>query len=149
MLVAVLAAVPRFAAGLEVRVELAAGAVETGRLIAISAASVDLAGEGSAKHSLPLERVRTLARSDAGDAAGPGLVRLALTDGNTLGGDEFSWQGTTATLGTSAGRIELPLGRVRAVEWLAEGRAEWTGAVPEGTASDLVVIGKPDGFEIW
>jgi hypothetical protein len=74
-------------------------------------------------------------------------VRLALTDGTVLGGDEFSWQGPTATLATAAGSIELPLGRVKSVEWRADGRAEWIGSVPEGTASDLVVIGKPDGFE--
>lgn len=143
----VLAAVPAFAAGLEVRVELADGAVEKGRLAGISAASVDLVGEGAATRVLPLDRVRTLARSDAGRDAGPVRVRVALTDGTVLGGDEFSWQGTTATLATSAGNIELPLGRVKSVEWRADGRAEWTGAVPEGTASDLVVIGKADGFE--
>jgi hypothetical protein len=148
---AVLAAVPAFAAGLDVRVELADGAVETGRLTGISAASVDLIGEGAATRALPLDRVRTLALSDTGGGAagdaGSGPVRLALTDGTVLGGDEFSWQGTKATLATSAGNIELPLGRVKSVEWRADGRAEWMGSVPEGTASDLVVVGKPGGFE--
>ena len=138
---------PAFAAGLDVRVELADGAVETGRLAGISAATVDLASEGAATRSLPLDRVRTLARSDAKGDGGPAQVRLALTDGTVLGGDDFSWQGTTAALATSAGRIELPLGRVRSVEWRGDGRAEWVGSVPEGTASDLIVIGKPDGFE--
>ncbi len=146
-LAAVLAAVPASAAGLDVRVELADGTIETGRLTGISAASVDLAGEGTATRALPLDRVRTLARSDAGGDAGSGRVRLALTDGTVLDGDEFSWQGTTATLATASGNIELPLGRVKSVEWRADGRAEWVGSVPEGTASDLVVVGKPEGFE--
>jgi hypothetical protein len=146
-LAAVLAAAPAFAGGLDVRVELADGVIETGRLAGISAAAVDLAGEGAATRALPLDRVRTLVRSDAGGDAGAGPVRLALTDGTVLGGDEFSWQGTTATLATSVGSIELPLGRVKSVEWRADGRAEWIGSVPEGTASDLVVVGKPDGFE--
>lgn len=147
LLAALLVAVPRFTTAIEVRVELASGAVETGRLAGISAATVDLAGSGSETRSLPLDHVRTLTRSDAGGDASLGRVRLALTDGATLGGEEFSWQGTTATLVMSAGRVELPLARVRSVEWPAEGRADWTGSVPEGTTSDLVVIGKPDGFE--
>ena len=146
-LAAVLAVVPAFAAELDVRVELADGVIETGRLIGISATAVDLVGEGAATRALPLDRVRTLARSDAGGDAGSGPVRLALTDGTVLGGAEFSWQGTTATLATSAGDIELPLGRVKSVEWRGDSRAEWIGSVPEGTASDLVVVGKPDGFE--
>jgi hypothetical protein len=146
-LAAVLAVVPGFAAGLDVRVELSNGAVETGRLAAVSAATVELAGVGAATRSLPLDRVRTLTRSDTGGDAKPGRVRLELTDGTLVGGDEFLWRGTTATLTTAAGPIELPLGRVRSVAWLAEGRAEWIGSVPEGSASDLVVIGKPDGFE--
>lgn len=138
---------PGFAAAIEVRVDLADGTVDTGRLAGISATAVDLAGEGNAPRSLPLDRVRTLARSDAGGDVGPGQVRLTLTDGTLASGAEFSWQGATATLATSTGNIELPLGRIRSVEWLAEGRGAWVESVPEGTTSDLVVIGKPDGFE--
>ena len=143
---AALITVPGFAAAIDVRVELADGTVEAGRLAGISTAAVDIAVDGAAR-SLPLDKVRTLARTDTRGDAAPGRVRVALTDGTVLGADEFSWQGATAALATSAGKIELPLARVRSVAWLADGRAEWIESVPEGTASDLIVIGKPDGFE--
>lgn len=143
----VFAALPGSAAAIDVRVELADGTVETGRLAGISATAVDLAGADAAARSWPLDRVRAVGRGDTGADPGPAGVRLTLVDGTVVAGDEFSWQGPTAALTTAAGRGELPLGRIRSVEWPAVGRPAWVESVPEGATSDLVVIGKPEGFE--
>ena len=142
------------AEGVAVRVEIDDGTAEEGRLVEIGAESLQVADAGGTTRSIPLERVRTVERRvdlPGGPSAAPeGRVRVVLTDGTSLAGDDFAWSGATATLDGPAGRVELPLARVRAVEWRAEGAAasaSWLDAVPEKIASDLVVIGKPDGFE--
>lgn len=145
-----LAVVPSFAAeGPVVRVELDDGAVAEGKLVEIAAATVNVADAGGAVRSIPVERVRTVGRSDPSPPA-RGRVRVSLTDAASLTGDDFAWSGDRALLDGPAGRVELPLGRVRAVEWRAEDAAadaSWLDAVPEGASSDLVVIRKPEGFE--
>jgi hypothetical protein len=142
------------AEGVAVRVEIDDGTAEEGRLVEIGAESLQMADASGRAKSIPLERVRTVERRadlpGARPATTQGLVRMVLTDATSLTGDDFAWSGAAATLSGSAGRVELPLARVRAVEWRAEGAAasaSWLDSVPEGTASDLVVIGKPDGFE--
>jgi len=142
------------AEGVAVRVEIDDGTAEEGRLVEIGAESLQVADAGGTTRSISLERVRTVERRvdlpGGPSAAAEGRVRVVLTDGTSLAGDDFAWSGATATLDGPAGRVELPLGRVRAVEWRAEGAAasaSWLDAVPEKIASDLVVIGKPDGFE--
>ena len=142
------------AEGVAVRVEIDDGTAEEGRLVEIGAESLQVADAGGATRSIPLERVRTVERRvdlpGGPSAAAEGRVRVVLTDATSLAGDDFAWSGPTATLDGPAGRVELPLARVRAVEWRAEGAAasaSWLDAVPEKIASDLVVIGKPDGFE--
>jgi len=142
------------AEGVAVRVEIDDGTAEEGRLVEIGAESLQVADAGGTTRSIPLERVRTVERRvdlpGGPSAAAEGRVRVVLTDGTSLAGDDFAWGGATATLDGPAGRVELPLGRVRAVEWRAEGAAasaSWLDAVPEKIASDLVVIGKPDGYE--
>lgn len=143
-----LAVVPAFAAeGPVVRVELDDGAVAEGGLVEIAAAVVNVADAGGAVRSIPVERVRTVGRSDPPPPV-RGRVRVTLTDATSLAGDDFAWSGDRALLDGPAGRVELPLGRVRAVEWRAEdAEASWLDAVPEGASSDLVVIRKPEGFE--
>ena len=142
------------AEGVAVRVEIDDGTAEEGRLVEIGAESLQVADAGGTTRSIPLERVRTVERRvdlpGGPSAAAEIRVRVVLTDGTSLAGDDFTWSGATATLAGPAGRVELPLARVRAVEWRAEGAAasaSWLDAVPEKIASDLVVIGKPDGFE--
>jgi len=142
------------AEGVAVRVEIDDGTAEEGRLVEIGAESLQVADAGGTTRSIPLERVRTVERRvdlpGGPSAAAESRVRVVLTDGTSLAGDDFAWSGATATLDGPAGRVELPLARVRAVEWRAEGAAasaSWLDAVPEKIASDLVVIGKPDGFE--
>jgi hypothetical protein len=152
---ACLVAAPVSAAeGVAVRVEIDDGTAEEGRLVEIGAESLQVADAGGATRSIPLERVRTVERRvdlpGGPSAAAEGRVRVVLTDATSLAGDDFAWSGPTATLDGPAGRVELPLARVRAVEWRAEGAAasaSWLDAVPEKIASDLVVVGKPDGFE--
>ncbi|MEI6239830.1 MAG: hypothetical protein WCR51_05545 [Planctomycetia bacterium] len=151
LMAACLAASPaRAADGVAVRVELDDGTAREGTLVEIAAADLRVAGVDGTAASIPLERVRTVGRSAAPPAAPRGRVRVMLTDDTSLVGDEFSWSGDAATLGGPTGRIELPLSRIRAVEWRPGDEAvsaSWVDAVPEGTTSDLVVIGKPDGFE--
>lgn len=152
---ACLVAAPVSAAeGVAVRIEIDDGTAEEGRLVEIGAESLQVADAGGATRSIPLERVRTVERRvdlpGGPSAAAEGRVRVVLTDATSLAGDDFAWSGPTATLDGPAGRVELPLARVRAVEWRAEGAAasaSWLDAVPEKIASDLVVVGKPDGFE--
>lgn len=137
------------AEGVKVRVELDDGTAHEGRLVEVGVANLQVADAGGGVRPIPLERVRAVGRIDA-LAAARGRVGVTLTDGTTLTGDEFSWSGDAAVLEGSMGRIELPLLRVRAVAWRAEGEAaakSWLEAVPEGATSDLVVIGKPEGFE--
>ena len=152
---ACLVAAPVAAAeGVAVRVEIDDGTAEEGRLVEIGAESLQVADAGGTTRSIPLERVRTVERRvdlpGGPSSAAESRVRVLLTDGTSLAGDDFAWSGPTATLDGPAGRVELPLARVRAVEWRAENAAasaSWLDAVPEKIASDLVVIGKPDGFE--
>jgi len=137
------------AEGVKVRVEIDDGATHEGGLIDIGATALQMVDAQGGVRPISLERVRAVGRIDALDAA-RGRVGLTLADGTALTGDEFSWSGDIAVLENSMGRIELPLGRVHAVEWRPEGQAaaaSWLAAVPEGTTSDLVVIRKPEGFE--
>ncbi len=151
---ACLVAAPVAAAeGVAVRVEIDDGTAEEGRLVEIGAESLQVADAGGTTRSIPLERVRTVERRvdlpGGPSSAAESRVRVLLTDGTSLAGDDFAWSGPTATLDGPAGRVELPLARVRAVEWRAEiaaASASWLDAVPEKIASDLVVIGNPDGF---
>lgn len=137
-----------------VEVDLGAGGPVRGRLAAIGPDGVTLLGaeDGSpAPGLLPAERVRSVRRLDAA-AATAGRLAVTLVDGGALGGDDFAWDGgDRAVIVRPEGRLELPIGRVRTVSWqegaAAGGRAAWLDAVPEGVASDLVVVGKADGHE--
>lgn len=137
------------AEGVNVRVELDDGTAREGRLVDVGAANLQLADAQGGVQPLAVERVRMVGRIDS-LAAARGRVGLTLTDGTMLSGDEFSWSGEAAVLEGAMGRVELPLGRVRAAAWQAAGDTaakSWLDAVPEGATSDLVVIGKPEGFE--
>lgn len=149
LLVCVGLAASAVAEGVNVRVELDDGTAREGRLVEVAAATLQLADAAGGGQPIPLERVRAVGRIDS-VALARGRVGLVLTDGTALAGEEFSWSGDTAVLTGPFGRVELPLARVQSVQWRAEGEPaaeSWLDAVPEGTASDLVVIGKADGFE--
>jgi hypothetical protein len=154
-------------APLPVEVEQGDGAVTVGRLERIDAEGVRFVDVTGGSRSLPADRVRAVRRTDTtGDVpegqrpterpemeGGPAKVVLTLSDGSTLSGDDFAWDGKQpAMLFRPEGRIELPAGRVRSVAWWSEGVAadatpQWQAAVPEGTERDLVVVGTDENHE--
>lgn len=140
------------AAGMPVGIEIEMddGTRDSGTLVEIGAAAVEIEAADGARRSLPLTRVRTLVRDDAPAAPAAARLRLTLCDGTTLDGDDFSLEGTAARLALATGRAELPIGRVRTLQWRGAGAADrdaWLEAVPEGVSSDLVVVGKSEGVE--
>jgi len=141
------------------RVEVATGdgAAVVGRLESIDETGVRLAdsppGSGAAV-VVPLDRVRSVRRAaaaaaDNNGAGPPGRLAVALVDGSTLDGDDVAWDGTgPIVIERAEGRVELPAARVRSVAWRGDGgAASWIDAVPEGTESDLVVVGTAAGHE--
>ncbi|MFM9195378.1 MAG: hypothetical protein ACKOWG_06520 [Planctomycetia bacterium] len=155
-----------------VEVEQGDGGVVTGRLERIDAAGVRLseAGAGAATpRTLPGDGVRAVRRTNAPAAAAHEVV-LTLIDGAMLSGADFSWNGTqernqdgkqedgqVAVLLRPEGRIELPVGRIRSIAWrraadagappATPGPAAWQAAIPDGTQSDLVVVGTDENPE--
>lgn len=140
------------AAAPAVSVELGDDTRQTGTLLAIDRQMIQIAAADGTTRSIPIGAVRKI----EGEAAPVGgAVRLTLTDGATLTGDGFAVAGATAKLDLADGRAEIPLARVRQVEFPggevagkeAAARHEWLEAAPESATSDLVVVGKADGFE--
>jgi len=130
------------ATGPRVRLELADGTQAEGELVEIGPAGLRLDGAAT----MPSDRVRTLTCTDAPGRPAAGRVRAALTDGTSLAADDFSAGDAAATLDVAEGRVEMPIGRVRSVDWQAEGVA-WAETLPERAATDLVVVRKGEGFE--
>ena len=136
--------------GVAVHLELDDGSHATGGLLKVADDSIELASGGPERTTFAVDRVREVVIAPATPDPRPGRVRLSLTDGTTLGGDDFSCTAQGAVLTTAAGRIELPTCRVRSLEWLTEGATgppAWSDTVPEGTTEDLVVVGKADAYE--
>lgn len=159
IVVMIMPAVAAATAPLLVDVEQGDGTVVSGRLDRIDAAGVrlvDVAGVEGGTLSLPGDRVRAVRRTAGGTAnetAGQHALVLTMVDGSTLSGTDVAWDGTQpAMLIRPEGRIELPAGRVRSIAWRAEGATDtatpaWQGAIPEGTESDLVVVGSDASHE--
>ena len=142
-----------------VDVEQGDGTVSSGRLERIDAAGVrlaDVAGVEGGILSLPSDRVRAVRRT-AGETTnetdGRHALVLTMVDGSTLSATDFAWDGNQpAVLIRPEGRIELPAGRVRSIAWRADGAEApaapaWQAAIPEGTESDLVVVGSDASHE--
>ena len=135
-----------------VNVEQGDGIVTAGRLERIDDAGVHVVEAAAGNATLPADRVRVVRRTDGGKD-GPHRLVLTLVDGSTLSGDDFAWDGKQpAVLLRPEGRIELPAGRVRSLAWHQEAPAAavppaWQGAIPEGTESDLVVVGTSESYE--
>jgi len=152
-------AVAATTAPLLVEVEQGDGTVSSGRLERIDAAGVrlaDVAGVEGGILSLPSDRVRAVRRTTGGttnETDGRHALVLTMIDGSTLSGTDFTWDGKQpAVLIRPEGRIELPAGRVRSIAWRADGAEApaapaWQGAIPEGTESDLVVVGSDASHE--
>jgi len=142
-----------------VDVEQGDGTVSSGRLERIDAAGVrlaDVAGVEGGILSLPSDTVRAVRRTSGGTVDKTdehhSLV-LTMIDGSTLSATDFAWEGNQpAVLIRPEGRIELPSGRVRSIAWRSAGAEApatpaWQGAIPEGTESDLVIVGSDASHE--
>jgi len=128
-------------------VELDDGTRQTGTLVAIDGRTIEIAAENGTALSLPVGKVRAIEGTPAPAA---GRVRVAFTDGTFLEGEDFFVSGAGSGLSLPGGRAELPLTRVREVEFIAAdpgARHRWLEAVPDGVTSDLVVVGKGAGYE--
>jgi hypothetical protein len=146
------AAAPPASGGLQVELEQGDGTLAAGRLERIDSTEVRLAaGDGAVV--VPLEQVRAVRRSAAAGAAGDtDKLVLTLVDGSTLAATDFSWDGKgPAVLERPEGRIELPAARVRSIAWRAAGGGgaapRWQGTIPEGSESDLLVVGTDENHE--
>ena len=131
-------------------VELDDGTRHAGTLVAIDPRTVEITGADGAARALPVGKVRAIVGQAVPADPDTMQARLTLTDGTTLAGEGFSVAGATATLALPGGPAEMPVARVREVQFVGAGtapRGAWLEAVPDGVTSDLVVVGKADGFE--
>ena len=142
------------------------GTPMTAQLLRIDPQEIVFETAGAAT-TLSLLHVRVVERIQAnaiGESVPTGpvarAVRLKCTDGSTLEADDYTWDGTQhAVLVRPEGRIELPIDRVQSLAWFTRGAVEvplaadgagepvWVGSIPEGTQTDLVVVGTPEAFE--
>lgn len=145
-----------------VEVEQGDGSVTKGRLERIDASGVrviDTVGGAGGVLSLPAERVRSVRKTPVVVDL-PHAVVLTLVDGSTLTGDDFNWNANGAVIGDGKqpavlmrpeGRVELPASRVRSIAWRKDAAAAapspWQAGIPEGTESDLVVVGTNENHE--
>lgn len=133
-------------ASVRVRLELADGGEAAGTLASITADAIVLdTAEGP--RSLRVSDVRRLVRDEPPRPEGSRL-RVEMVDATHVLGDDFVWDGNSATVLRGAARIDLPIARVRRVEFGAADRPAWLGALPESPADDLVVVARDDGHEI-
>lgn len=128
-----------------VTLEKTDGTSVSGTLAALSASDVTLVGA----EPLAIAGVRRIVAAGV-ESRGP--VTVECTDGGTLSGDQFTWDGGRAALAVPAGSVELPIDRVRSVTLRQPaGQAaatDWRQALPEEPQTDLVVVGKAeDGGE--
>lgn len=131
------------AAAIDVRVEMTDGAVVSGVLEKIGPDEVRLA----AQPALAVATVRRIVAADGGADREPApRVTVMGGDGLRLAGEDFAWRDGRASIRTAAGPIDLPIDRVRTVAFRpdrgGDGDPAWLAAIPEKTASDLVVIAR-------
>ena len=154
--------------GIHVTLEHVDGTLLSGRLERIESDKVVLDEVGTSR-TVDLQSVRRIQRVGQLDPVDFNL-QLTWIDGCTLRGNDFAWDGNKAQLIRPEGSVEMPIERVRSLNWqsqatksaddhdadddpLAGGRAEtpqtpsWLESVPESTESDLVVIGSSEKVE--
>lgn len=125
-----------------VRLEKTDGTTVSGTLAAVSATAATLVGG----EPVAIAGVRRIV-ADTADVRGTVTVECA--DGGTLSGDDFTWDGGPAVVTLAAGRVELPVDRVRSVTLRSpraggDAPADWRAALPESPSTDLVVVGKQE-----
>lgn len=128
-----------------VTIEKTDGTSVSGTLAAVSATDVTLVGA----EPLAIAGVRRVMAATVADL---GPVTVECTDGGTLSGEQFTWDGGRAALAAPAGPVDLPIDRVRSVTLRQPAgqaaAADWRQALPEEPQTDLVVVGKAeDGGE--
>lgn len=145
-----------------VAVERTDGTSVAGRLVRIDGREVAIDADGTPLVT-PLDAVRRVSRTDHDmvdllrnlrrqlpQTAGPqrGLL-LTWTDGATIEGDDFAWDGKSAALLRPEGRVELPIERVRSLAWRSVAAAgdppapaAWMASIPDSTGSDLLAVGR-------
>lgn len=137
------------AAALRVRLELADGGTAEGILRSMDAESIGIEA-AAGRRAVPVAEVRRLVRLDPPSSAA-GRVRVELVDGTGVDGDDFTWSGAAAVVSRSPGAIEVPIGRVRRVEFRTAGAAAapgWLAAVPDAPTDDLAVVARDDAHEL-
>jgi hypothetical protein len=134
---------------LQVRLELVDSGTAEGILRSIDAESIGIEAAGG-RRAVPLAEIRRLVRLDPPPSV-EGRVRVELVDGTCVQGDDFTWSGDSAAVSRSPVAIEVPIGRVRRVEFLAADAAAapaWLAAVPDAPTDDLAVVAKGDAHEL-
>jgi hypothetical protein len=130
-----------------VRLEMTDGGVVEGTLGSITIDAVAIA-TADGDRSVPVADVRRLVRVEP-PPPHAGRVRVAFVDGTSVSGDEFVWEGDTAVVLRGAARVEVPIARVRRVEFGAAADAPaWLAALPDAATSDLVVVAKDEAHEL-
>lgn len=133
------------------RIELTDGAVESGRLVALDGAGLEIEFDGR-RRVVPVAGIRLVERADVA-AAGDTRVRIDLVDGSWIDGEDVTWDGTVVALERHDGRGEIPVSKVRSIAWRGAGDgavapgAAWLAALPEAIESDLLVVGNASGHE--
>jgi hypothetical protein len=141
-----------------VKVERTDGADVVGDLEAIGRDSLRLRVADEAL-VMPVAEVRRIVRvhgAPRAPAAAAPSVRVVGTDGSSIAGDDFLWDGAAAVVVRGAERIEMPIDRVKTVAWspradvgeAARDDAPWLKAIPPDPAADLVAVARGDGFEL-
>jgi len=125
-----------------VRLEKTDGTTVSGTLAAVSATAATLVGG----EPVAITGVRRIV-ADTADVRG--TVTVECVDGGTLSGDDFTWDGGPAVVTLAAGRVELPVDRVRSVTLRqpragGDAPADWRAALPEAPQTDLIVVGKQE-----
>lgn len=132
-----------------VRLELVDGSVADGGMRSLEPDAVGIAASDGERR-VPLADIRrlVLVHRRAAPAAMP--MRLDAVDGTSIDGDDFLWQGETATVRRGDVRIDMPIQRVRRVTWRDPAAAvpPWIAALPDDPEQDMVVVTSGDGSEV-
>lgn len=133
---------------LPVRIEQTDGTTLAGRLVAIDEQSVRLEADGQ-ERTMPLRAVRTIVRGAAAASVATDVV-VTTVDGGTLTGTGFIQEGDQGVVACEAGRVEVPIERIRRVVWPGPGeqRPVWLDHLPQRPAADLVVVRREDGHAL-
>lgn len=130
-----------------VRVDLVDGSVVMGGVVSIGSEELRI-DTGDGERRLPLGDVRRLTRTGHSPAAAERRMRMDAVDGTWIEGDDFLWQGETATVVRGDATISVPISQVKRVVWRDPTAAAWLAALPADPVEDLVVVTSDDASEV-